>query len=83
VDAVVASLSIHNIPDKKGRLQAIQEIHRVLKPDGQIALLDFTAIEEYVVSLQSLGWEFVNRSGPSFWMFPPVREVSGRKPGGA
>jgi arsenite methyltransferase len=80
VDAVVASLSIHNIPDKKGRLQAIQEIHRVLKPGGQIALLDFTATEEYIVFLQSLGWKLVNRSAPSFWMFPPVRVVSGSKP---
>lgn len=80
VDAVVASLSIHNIPDKKGRAQAIQEIHRVLKPGGQIALLDFMATQEYIASFQSLGWEVVNRSGPSFWMFPPVRVVRGRKP---
>lgn len=80
VDAVVASLSIHNIPDKKGRAQAIQEIHRVLKPGGQIALLDFTATDEYIDTFQNLGWELVNRSGRSYWMFPPVRVVSGRKP---
>jgi len=80
VDVVVASLSIHNIPDKKGRARAIQEIHRVLKPGGQIALLDFTATEEYIASFQSLGWELLNRSGLSFWMFPPVRVVRGRKP---
>ena len=80
VDAVVASLSIHNIPDIKGRAQAIQEIHRVLKPGGQIALLDFTATDEYIASFQALGWEELNRSSPSFWMFPPVRVVSGSKP---
>ena len=80
VDAVVASLSIHNIPTKEGRIKAIQEIHRVLKPGGQIALLDFMATDEYLASYQALGWEVVDRSGPSFWMFPPVRVVSGKKP---
>jgi arsenite methyltransferase len=80
VDAVVASLSIHNIPAKKGRVQAIQEIHRVLKPGGQIALLDFTATDEYIASFRALGWEVLNRSAPSFWMFPPVRMVTGRRP---
>lgn len=80
VDAVVASLSIHNIPNKEGRAKAIQEIHRVLKPGGQIALLDFMATDEYLASFQALGWRVIDRSGPSFQMFPPVRVVSGRKP---
>lgn len=80
VDAVIASLSIHNIPDKQGRAKAIQEIHRVLKPGGQIALLDFMATNEYLTTFQSIGWKDVQVSGLSFWMFPPVRMVSGRKP---
>ncbi len=80
IDAVIASLSIHNITDKEGRAKAIQEIHRVLKPGGQIALLDCMATEEYLDSLQALGWEAIQKSGPSFWMFPPVRVVRGRKP---
>jgi arsenite methyltransferase len=80
VDAVVASLSIHNVPNKRGRAQAIQEIHRVLKPGGQIALLDYTATDEYVATFQNLDWDSVNRSVLSFWMFPPVRVVSGTKP---
>ena len=81
VDAAVASLSIHNIPDQAGRAQAIREIHRVLKPGGQIALLDFMATEEYVGTLKSLGWKSIQPSAQSFWMFPPVRIVRGRKPG--
>ena len=80
VDAVVASLSIHNIPDKEGRAKAIREIHRVLKPGCQIALLDFMATDEYLAVFQSLGWKDVQRSGLSFWMFPPVRVVHGKKP---
>ena len=80
VDSVVASMSIHNVPGKEGRAKAIQEIHRVLKPGGQIALLDFQATDEYLSTLQSLGWKDVQRSGLSFSMFPPVRMVSGKKP---
>ena len=80
IDTVVASLSIHNVPGKEGRIKAIHEIHRVLKPGGQVALLDFMATDEYLAALESLGWKGVQRSGLSFWMFPPVRMVSGRKP---
>lgn len=79
VDVVVASLSIHNIPNKEGRIKAIQEIHRVLKPGGQIALLDFMATAEYLASFQALGWDDIQSSGLSFMMFPPVRVVSGKK----
>jgi ubiquinone/menaquinone biosynthesis C-methylase UbiE len=80
VEVVVASLAIHNIPDKEGRVQAIREIDRVLKPKGQIALLDFTATDEYFRALKSVGWKNVQRSESSFWMFPLVRVVHGRKP---
>jgi SAM-dependent methyltransferase len=80
IDAVVASLSIHNVPGKEGRSKAIHEIHRVLRPGGQVALLDFMATDEYLATLESLGWKGIQRSGLSFWMFPPVRVVSGRKP---
>jgi SAM-dependent methyltransferase len=81
VDAAVASLSIHNIPDAEGRASAIREIHRALKPGGQIALLDFQATDEYLATLRSLGWGTVERSRLIFWMFPPVRVVRGKKPG--
>lgn len=80
VNAVVASLSIHNVPNKEGRAKAIHEIHRVLKGGGQVALLDFTATDEYLATFQSLGWKDVKRSGLSFRMIPPVRVVRGRKP---
>jgi ubiquinone/menaquinone biosynthesis C-methylase UbiE len=80
VDAVIANLSIHNIPSKAGRAQAIREIHRVLKPGGLIALQDMMATQEYIANLQSLGWKDIQRSELSFWVIPPVRVVSGRKP---
>ena len=41
IDAVMSSLAIHNIPEKSERSKAIQEIGRILKPNGQVALLDY------------------------------------------
>ena len=80
IDVVVSSLAIHNIPDKQGRAKAIQEIARVLKPNGQVALLDFQCTDEYVQTLHELGWHEAKLSGLQFQMFPPVRVVTGKKP---
>ena len=80
VDVVISSMAIHNVREKEGRAQAIREINRVLRPGGQISLLDFLATDEYLATLQSLGWKDVQRSGLSFGMIPPVRVVSGKKP---
>ena len=80
VDVVVSSLAIHNIPEKAGRVKAVQEIARVLKPNGKLALLDFQRTDEYIQTLAELGWQDVRRSGLNFGMFPPVRIVTGMKP---
>jgi ubiquinone/menaquinone biosynthesis C-methylase UbiE len=80
VDIVVSSLAIHNIPDKNGRVKAVREIARVLKPNGRLALLDFQRTDEYLQTLRDLGWQEVKRSGLQFQMFPPVRVVTGKKP---
>ena len=81
VDVVISSMAIHNVRAKEGRVQAIREINRVLRPGGQISLLDFLATDEYLATLQALGWKDVQRSGLSFTMIPPVRVINGRKPG--
>jgi arsenite methyltransferase len=80
IDVVVSSLAIHNIPDKDGRAQAVREIARVLKPNGQVALLDFQCTDEYLQTLREMGWQAAKRSGLRFQMFPPVRVVTGKKP---
>jgi SAM-dependent methyltransferase len=80
IDAVISSLAIHNIPNKDGRAKAVQEIARVLKPGGRVALLDFQCTDEYLAALRGLGWKNPRLSGMSFWMFPPVRVVTGTKP---
>ena len=78
-DAVVASLAIHNIPDRAGRDQAVREIVRVLKPSGVVALLDFRHTGEYAETLRAAGLQDVRVSSLSFWMFPPVRIVTAAK----
>ena len=80
VDIVISSMAIHNVREKEGRAQAIREIDRVLRPGGQISLLDFLATDEYLATFQLLGWKDVQRSGLNFGMIPPVRVVSGKKP---
>jgi arsenite methyltransferase len=82
VDIVVSSLAIHNIPTREGRVRAIEEISRVLRPGGRVALLDLHYTQEYVAAFMHLGWSQVERSGPVFFIYPPVRVVYGRKPEG-
>jgi arsenite methyltransferase len=79
VDAVVANLAIHNISSREGRRQAISEIVRVLKPGGQVALMDFKHVGQYAEDLKGCGIADARASRPSFWIFPPVRVARGRK----
>jgi ubiquinone/menaquinone biosynthesis C-methylase UbiE len=79
-DAAVASLSIHNIYNREGRREAINEIVRVLRPGGSVALQDMQHVGKYAEDLRAAGMENAQTSGLSFWIFPPVRVVTGRKP---
>ncbi len=79
VDAVVASVAIHNIESREGRRQAMREIVRVLKPGGKVALMDIFCIDEHRDNLQSEGMQNVRVSSPNFWYFPPARIITARK----
>jgi|SRR5208283_5070571 len=73
IDVVVSSLAIHNVPGKEGRSQAVREIACVLKPNGQVALLDFQCTDEYIQTFRELGWHGAKLSGLFFQIFLPVR----------
>lgn len=79
IDVVVANLSIHNIYNRNGRRQTINEAVRVLKPGGKVALMDFEHVKEYGEDLRAAGMQDVHVSGLSFWIYPPVRIASARK----
>jgi SAM-dependent methyltransferase len=79
-DVVLSMSTIHNIPDREGRDQAIKEMVRVLRPGGRIVIHDFAHTARYASVLRQLGMAEVVRSGPSFMWCLPTRRVKAAKP---
>lgn len=78
-DVITSSLAIHNIKKREDRCKAMEEIIRVLKPNGRFAILDIHNINEYAKDLKQLGISNVKVVGPHFLLFPPVKIVTGSK----
>jgi arsenite methyltransferase len=78
-DAVVASLAVHNIPSPEGREQAVQEIKRVLKPEGRVALVDIFHVKQIAEYLRRSGLQNVRVSRPRLLHYPPTRTIVGKK----
>jgi arsenite methyltransferase len=79
-DVVLSSLALHNIHDREEREGALRELTRVLKPGGRLTIVDVWDTGEYARVLREGGMEGVWRSGLRFNIFPPVREVTAKKP---
>ncbi len=79
-DVIVSSWAIHNIPAAVGRQKAIQQIARVLKPQGRLVIVDISYVSEYRAELQRLGWTDIKRLGPSFHFVLPSYQLWARKP---
>jgi SAM-dependent methyltransferase len=72
-DLIVSSLAIHNVPGMPGRLAAVEEAARVLRPGGRIAIADIGFTRRYAARLNELGLRDVRRRGlgPRFWWSGP------------
>ena len=79
IDAVVASIAIHNVENSDGRRQTMREIARVLKPGGKVAIMDIFCIDEYRDGLKAEGLHDVRVSAPNFAFYPPMRSVTAIK----
>ena len=71
-DIVLSSWALHNIYDAAGRAQAVREIARVLKPGGQVALVDIRHTGQYASVLRDCGFEQISRSSPNFLFVIPT-----------
>ena len=78
-DVIVSSLVLHNISGREERRRAIKEIARVLKPGGQIGILDLRYVGQYAADLRAAGVRQVQTPGFTFWIFPPSRVLVARK----
>lgn len=72
-DLIVSSMAIHNIADDEGRVKAITEAERVLKPGGRLVIVDFRETPRYGKCLRELGMTDVIHQalGWRFWYGSP------------
>ena len=69
-DVVVSNFVVHEMKDRSGREKMMQEVARVLKPGGQVALVDFIFTDDCVKDLSKFGVETqrVRDGFFSFWI---------------
>jgi SAM-dependent methyltransferase len=84
-DVVVSNLTIHNIAGDDGRHRALREAVRVVRPGGQLRIVDFLA-DRYIEPLQAAGCRDVSvrRLGWRMSFGSPINVtglVCARKPG--
>jgi len=79
-EVVISSLTLHNIRSSQERSKALNEIARVLKPGGYLAIFDLFHTGEYAKVLKQLSFSEVRLSPLTFLWCVPTRTLTARKP---
>lgn len=79
-DKVISSLALHGIGSRRERNEAVKELVRLLKPGGEVGILDVLHTGEYVSAMEAAGIKFTNKSNMKFLYCLPTRYVIGYKP---
>jgi arsenite methyltransferase len=79
-DVIVSNLCLHNLYNKQQRLQALEQIARVLKPGGVALLSDYKHTRQYASGLANMGLQVTRRRGNLLATFTPLAIVIARKP---
>jgi cyclopropane fatty-acyl-phospholipid synthase-like methyltransferase len=68
-DVVTSALAIHNIPALEGRMRAVDEAMRVLRPGGQLIVADIWAMARTYAA--RIGHGTLRPLGPAYWYGGP------------
>jgi arsenite methyltransferase len=79
-DIIVSNLCLHNIYDTPTRKAALDQIIRVLKPNGTALISDYKKTSEYAEHFHAAGLEVTKKRGSFLTTFPPLTVVIARKP---
>lgn len=74
-DVIISSLAIHNVADEEGRRKALNEIARITKPKGKVAILDLANIQEYAHILKENGFKIKEVTKNQYLIFPSVKVI--------
>jgi len=80
VDVSMSSMMIHLIGRRTERTKALDELIRITKPGGRIAIVDSGSGGEYSRYLRSRGITDVKLARLRIRSFPPLHTLSARKP---
>ena len=78
-DKVISCLCLHAIGSRKARNEAVMKLTKLLRPGGEIAILDILHTKEYQKVLEQQGLINIRRSAMKFLYFLPTRYVIAEK----
>lgn len=78
-DLVLCALALSGPRTADASGAAIGEMVRVTRPGGRIVIVERARTREYAAALRAREATSVLRSGPRFWLFPPVRLILARR----